>query len=87
METNKDEQIVRSISAAYDHLKMAQPKIVGVPYWCDAGYLAGVAGIPAVVLGPGRVEEAHTAAEKVELSQVFRAADVYFESARRFCSS
>ena len=48
----------------------------------DAGILAA-AGIPSVVLGPGSVEQAHTAREWVDIRQVERMADLFvrlFES-------
>jgi acetylornithine deacetylase/succinyl-diaminopimelate desuccinylase-like protein len=35
------------------------------------------AGIPTVVLGPGRLEQAHVADESVSLYQVIQAAEVY----------
>lgn len=48
-----------------------------VPYGTDAGPLSAV-GIPAIVLGPGDIAQAHTADEWVEVEQVERAVEVYF---------
>jgi acetylornithine deacetylase len=51
-----------------------------VPYGTDAGPLAA-AGLPALVLGPGDIAQAHTKDEWVELEQVRLAAGVYYEIA------
>jgi len=50
----------------------------GVSYCTDATCLSG-AGIPCVVLGPGRIEQAHTGTEYVEIQQVVKAAAIYRE--------
>ncbi|HWE36824.1 MAG TPA: M20 family metallopeptidase [Isosphaeraceae bacterium] len=57
-----------------------RPAVVGVPYGTDAGPLAAV-GLPALVLGPGDIAQAHTKDEWVELEQVRQAAGVYYEIA------
>jgi acetylornithine deacetylase len=49
---------------------------------CGAGYATDAsdfarAGIPAVVLGPGSIAQAHTHDEWLELVQLQRAVDVY----------
>jgi acetylornithine deacetylase len=85
METSEKENIVKAAKGAYNQvLQQSKPRIVCTPYWCDAGYLSSVAKIPSIILGPGRVEEAHTSMEKVELSQVVLAAELYKETATRF---
>jgi len=84
METKEDEKIVEAIKGAFHKVNGSSPRIIGLPYWCDAGYLSAVGGIPSVILGPGTVQEAHTSTEKVKLAQVFRAAALYEEIAKRF---
>ena len=49
----------------------------GVAYGTDASNLAR-AGLDAVVLGPGDIQQAHAAEEWVETDQVERAAEVYY---------
>ncbi|MGH9401583.1 MAG: M20 family metallopeptidase [Terriglobia bacterium] len=49
---------------------------VGVPFGSDASKLAR-AGIPSIILGPGNIEQAHTADEYVELEQIEKAFIVY----------
>ncbi len=41
-----------------------------VPYGSEAGLFDEVAGIPCVVCGPGRIEQAHRANEYVEFDQI-----------------
>jgi acetylornithine deacetylase/succinyl-diaminopimelate desuccinylase-like protein len=49
---------------------------IGVPFGSDASKLSGV-GIPTIILGPGSIDQAHTAEEFVELEQVEKAFVVY----------
>jgi len=39
------------------------------------------AGVPSVVFGPGSIQQAHTKDEWIEISQLERAADVYYRFA------
>ena len=48
----------------------------GVPFGSDASKFAR-AGIPSIILGPGNIEQAHTADESVELEEVEKAFVVY----------
>jgi acetylornithine deacetylase len=48
----------------------------GVPYGTDASNFA-VVGLPAIVLGPGDIAQAHTKDEWIELAQVEKAVEVY----------
>lgn len=48
----------------------------GVPYGTDASNFAAV-GLPAIVLGPGHIAQAHTKDEWIALEQVKKAVEVY----------
>ena len=48
----------------------------GVPYGTDASNFDAV-GLPAIVLGPGHISQAHTHDEWIAVSQVERAVEVY----------
>ncbi len=48
-----------------------------VPYGSDAGWTP--AGVPAIVLGPGNITQAHTVDEFVDLNQVQQCAVIYQE--------
>lgn len=54
--------------------RVAQPQ--GVDYCTDASRLGGL-GLPIVVLGPGSIDQAHTADEFVEIEQLTAGARVY----------
>jgi acetylornithine deacetylase len=50
----------------------------GVYYGTDASQFSAI-GVPAVVLGPGSIEQAHTKDEWLALDQLERGIEVYFE--------
>ncbi len=51
---------------------------IGVAYGTHASRVAA-AGVPAFVIGPGDIAQAHTKDEWVEIDQVRRAAEVYYQ--------
>jgi acetylornithine deacetylase len=55
-------------------------ELVGVPFGTDASKIADD-GVPAVVFGPGSIEQAHTADEWLDLAQLEQAAAVYYRFA------
>ncbi len=52
-------------------------QIVGVPYATDAAAIAS-SGVPTVVLGPGSIDQAHTADEWLDVEQLRHATDIYY---------
>jgi len=54
----------------------------GVPYATNAAFLSA-AGVPAVVFGPGFLEQAHTKDEWIPLKQLRQASEVFYQ----FCRS
>ena len=50
-------------------LESCGARCVGAPWFCDAALLAA-AGTPAVALGPGSIEQAHTADEWISLADL-----------------
>ena len=50
---------------------------VGVPYGTDASVIASL-GVPAVVFGPGSIDQAHTADEWLEISQLEQASEILY---------
>jgi acetylornithine deacetylase len=59
------------------------PRPYGVPFGSDASKLSAV-GIPSIILGPGSIEQAHTADEFVEIEQVEGAFVAYRQIMRVF---
>jgi acetylornithine deacetylase/succinyl-diaminopimelate desuccinylase-like protein len=76
LETPDQAAVVSAGRAACTDLGLlAQP--IGVPYGTDASKLWALGGIPAIVLGPGSIAQAHTAEEYVALAEVAAAAQLY----------
>jgi len=74
VETPRDTPLVENLLAVCDPLT-GQTDPVGVNYFTDCGPFHA-AGISCVVFGPGDIAQAHTAAEYVELDQLFLATEV-----------
>jgi acetylornithine deacetylase len=55
-------------------------QVITVPYGTDAAPLA-MAGIPAVVFGPGDIAQAHTHDEWIDLAEIERASEVLYRFA------
>jgi acetylornithine deacetylase len=73
-ELDRNSPVVQTLSAAYQKVTQTRPIFSGMSAWLDSAIL-GRAGIPTVIYGP-RGEGAHAAIEYVELSSVFRCAEV-----------
>ena len=52
--------------------------VVGVPYGTHASQTCA-AGVPSVVFGPGSIQQAHTKDEYIDITQLEKAAEVYFQ--------
>jgi len=75
LETEEKEEVVNLAKAAITKI-LGQARVKGVPYGTDGSKTAR-AGIPTIVLGPGSIDQAHTAAEFVEIEQVVKATEIY----------
>ncbi len=83
-EIDADEPVVRALGAALDARGLdATPR--GATYGTDARYLVA-AGVPAVVFGPGRIEQAHYPDETVHWPDVLTAGEVLVETGRTLLS-
>ncbi len=59
----------------------------GAPFSTDASKMASVAGVPAVVLGPGDIAWAHTAEEHVPLDELEDSVEIYTGIIERFLNA
>ena len=75
LETQPDCWVVQRVARALEATG-ADANPGGVQYGTDASAFAR-AGIPGVVIGPGSIQQAHTAVEWVEIEQVRKAALIY----------
>ncbi len=76
METAADEPVVRATVRALTQAGR-DPTLAAVAYATDASMLASIGGLPAVVLGPGDIAQAHTNDEWIELAELEAAVGVY----------
>ena len=70
----RDDEFTRWASGVLAQFGDVTPR--GVPYGTDASNYAEV-GLPAIVLGPGDIAQAHTHDEWIEIAQVEKAVEVY----------
>jgi len=82
METPEDARIVQ-VAAEACRLTLGDAEITGVPYGTDASKFTAV-GVPAIVFGPGSIDQAHAAVEWVDCNQVLKAVDIYQQMMMRF---
>lgn len=82
METPIDSPIVKITRGVLDDFALPSEP-TGVPFGSDASKFARV-GIPSIVMGPGSIDQAHTADESVPVCQVEQAVRIFKEIIRRF---
>ena len=75
METPEDAHVVQVAVSACQSV-LGRSEITGVPYGTDASKFTAV-GMPAIVFGPGSIDQAHAAVEWVECEQVLKAVGIY----------
>ncbi len=60
-------------------------EVTGWNVSCDARLFAKVGGMPTVVFGPGRIEDAHSVDEKVSMAEVVKAAETVVRVVEEWC--
>jgi acetylornithine deacetylase/succinyl-diaminopimelate desuccinylase-like protein len=87
-EVPADAPIVGAARAALEAVLGTEPPTGAFPGATDACWLQGLAGIPTLPgLGPGLLERAHAADERVSLAALRQAVDVYRHLGSHFCQS
>jgi succinyl-diaminopimelate desuccinylase len=70
---------VKQVGDAVARAQGRMPGVIGMTFTTDARFVRNQAGIPAVVCGPGRIEQAHTDDEYVDVERLVDAAASYAE--------
>jgi formylaminopyrimidine deformylase len=83
-EVKEDDPNVRRLFQIYQDVLGRKAESVVWPCVSDSGWFAE-SGIPVVICGPGRLEEAHAINEKIEIDQVIEAAKLYAAFIVDFC--
>lgn len=81
MEVPDDAEIVHALAAIVGEAGYPTAPL-GVPFGSDASKLTR-AGTPTVIFGPGRIEEAHSVGEHVDMDEVARGAEMLVALAER----
>jgi succinyl-diaminopimelate desuccinylase len=80
-ETPRDAAVVRCVERAVELVTGRPPRYGGVPGCTDGTFLWAWAGLPVVVLGPGRREVPHQVDEYVDVDELVEAARIYAATA------
>lgn len=86
VETRAEHPLVRAAESAAATVLGRHEPAGGAPYGTDGSNLAGLGGIPCVVLGPGSIDQAHSQDEWVRMEEVEQAARIYAELASNFAN-
>jgi acetylornithine deacetylase/succinyl-diaminopimelate desuccinylase family protein len=75
--TSLEEPIVKAVKDSISQVRGIDQEFSGFTACCDMWCLTRGAGIPAVILGPGKLSMAHKANEYVSLDELYLAARIY----------
>ncbi len=85
MEIAQDAKLTSVLLKSTTAISPETANVKGVSYFADSGILYGVGKIQSLVFGPGDIAVAHSIQERVEVSQIFKAAKIYAETALEVC--
>jgi len=81
LDTRADSPVVKTVLGAVARVVRKQPVVKGMAGWTDAALANAAWKVPAVIIGPGDITQAHSDDEYVELSQLFDSYRLYLEFA------
>jgi acetylornithine deacetylase/succinyl-diaminopimelate desuccinylase-like protein len=87
LNTSSEEPLVKTIRSAIRTVKGEEPQILGMPFYTEAAIYAAELGVPAVLIGPGDIRQAHACDEFVEIDDVVKASAIYYLIAREFVNA
>lgn len=85
LNTDKDNPSVTSLKESISYIMGNELETIGLPFWTDAALFQHVTGNPAVVYGPGHIEQAHSNNEYVDIEALLKASEVYYRMAVDYC--
>jgi succinyl-diaminopimelate desuccinylase len=77
VETAPDHPLVRAVVTAATEARGVAPAVKGFTGGTEAAYFCPALGVPMVIFGPGRLEQAHQPNEYVEIAALAQAARAY----------
>ena len=86
LNTSPEEPMIKGLQKAIKAIKGTQPQIIGLPFYTEAAIFAKALKVPACIIGPGDIAQAHSADEFVRISEVVDAAKIYALTAIDFVS-
>jgi acetylornithine deacetylase len=86
LDTSPDSEIARAALKSCDNI-LGGGELGAVDYGSDASKLNTVADVPAIVLGPGSIDQAHSADEWVPIDELVSCSELYAEICRTFGKS
>lgn len=87
LDTSEDSAIVRALKASCQSVLGEAPQVTFFPAWSDGGLLSSYGKIPAVIFAPGNISSAHSKEERIEISQLLPAMEIYLHLAQSFGTS
>ncbi len=61
-------------------------RIRGFPATCDMSFLVNQARMPTIILGPGRIEDAHVVDESISVDELVKASQIYLKILEKILS-
>lgn len=86
VESDTASELARGLADAFRRVTGRDVEYAGFPAYTDASIIAARTGNPrTIVFGPGRLTDAHTADESIEVDQITVCADVLTEAINGLC--
>jgi len=82
--TDRNHPVVLALEEAATGSDLA-PKVTGFIVSCDARLFNKAGGMPTVVFGPGRIDDAHSVTERLDIAQMEKAAEVVARTVIAWC--
>ena len=82
--TDESDPLIQTVEGVYND-RGKEIVIEPFPAWTDAGFISSQTESKCLVLGPGKLKVAHSIDEYVDVAQLEEAAEIYAETALRYC--